>query len=617
LSSPTATRQTLIGLISLVVLGGLGVYFYDQTPAPPPVADDRTGWHSTIEAALTDARNPGVRIIVVTRAGWSSYEASTYEHPAVEKLIEPLSRARVDLMTDTPRLMTWGVELAPTLVITSERGDLITSIKGPRDVSVVRRAIERSIQFPLTPKELSRRPDTSAHVRYLEVLIEQGHFDTAVAEARRYLAADSSPESVRGRYLYIYAIAELGRLPEAEKLARDFLAKNPASPDASAVNWLLVVIELQTKRERQAESRIVALAESDSGSPFARQAVLAFAMEYLARGKEKFADADAFLTRWIEDSSPWSDDFLMARASLKFSDPRTAPGGLDDLKTIASGSGVMAAEAQDRLVQVGSSPGGGAFLPQIILTFQDLVRLPNENGGARVRLARLYAASDNIDRAKEEARAVAAGTGPYADDALLFLGTLALEVDKIPADALGRFEEVLTKYADRECFWPAKFGRARALFFSGDVARAEPAMEELLRYLSQRRHLPEAFMIVLPNPAPPQMLFAQIQDYRNKLKAIMKEEKGEIAFRLLLDGVLAASKGDTVAGEKALTALSEQYPASSLADDALIELAKIAVNEGQMDRAQQYCQRIVSAYRGSDQFEAANGFLEALKQAGR
>jgi tetratricopeptide (TPR) repeat protein len=623
-SSPTANRQTLIGLVSLIVLGALGAYFYSQTPAPlPPVADDHTGWHATIGAAIADASRPGIRVIVITRAGWSSFEASAYEHPTVAKLIEPLSRARVDLMTDTPILKGWGVEIAPTLVIANQRGDIITSIKGPRDVSVIRRAIERSIEFPFTPAELAKRTDTSSHVRYVEVLIEEGQFDTAVAQAKRYFTADSSAEAVRGRYLYIYATAELAssegpsKLAEAEKLAREFLAAYPSSPDASAVNWVLVVVELQTKRAKQAENRIIALASADSGSPFARQAILAYSMEYLARGEEKIAAADAFLTRWIEDSSPWTDDFLMARANLRFADPRSIPMGLDDLKRVAGGAGVMATEAQDRLVQIGGSQGGEAFLPQIILAFQDLVRLPNENGGARFRLARLYAASDSLDRAKEEARAVAAGTGPYADDALLFLGAVALEMDKVPADALVRFDEILTKYADRECFWPAKFGRARALFFSGDVARALPAMDELLKYFAQRRHLPEAFMIVLPNPAPPQILFAQIQDYRNKLKAIEKEEKGEAAFRLLLDGVLASSKGDTVAGEKALTQLSEQYPASSLADDALIELAKIAVHDGQMDRAQQYCQKIVTAYRGSDQFEAANGFLEALKQAGR
>ena len=178
-----------------------------------------------------------------------------------------------------------------------------------------------------------------------------------------------------------------------------------------------------------------------------------------------------------------------------------------------------------------------------------------------MRLARLYMANENTQRAKEEARTITVAGGESADDALLLLGVMALEVERDPAAAAPIFTDLIAKYPARETLWPAKYGLARAHFFSGDIKKAEPAFEELLQYLAGRRYLPEAFLMILSRPMPPAMIRDQLKEYAEKVKTLLAEEQGEAAFKKLMDGVILASRGDTAPAFAAFQSLVSEHPA--------------------------------------------------------
>jgi tetratricopeptide (TPR) repeat protein len=614
------TRKSLAIFFGLLLIAGLLVLWRTSTPGPsaPAPGDVKPGWSASIAGALADATRRDPRLIVVTRAGWSGYEKSIFEHPAIAPLIEPLGRAQVDFTADTARLSAWGVEGAPALVLVTADGRLITRLVGPRDMSVVKKAIERSSEFPLAREDLARREDTPAVIRAAEVAIELGEFETATVMTRGFLEADrSAPETARGRYLHLYALAEDGKMPVAARMAADYLKDFPEGEDRSAVLWILAVIDLQANRDRAALERIEAIRTTDSGSVYARQAIIAYSMEYLARAKQKLADADRYLTQCIEAGSPWRDDLILARSYLRFARPESAMAAIEDLKQVARGANALLAdEAQERLVGF-AAQADPSLQSQIILFFQDLVRRPAESGSGRLRLARLYLANENLQRAREEARTIVAGGGEQADDALLLLGVIALEVERDPAAAVPIFTDLIAKFPSRETLWPAKYGLARAYFFSGEIKQAEPALEELLGYLAGRRYLPEPFLMILARPMPPAMIRDQLKEYAEKVKALLAEEQGEAAFKKLMSGVINASRGETEPAFVAFQSLVSEHPASSVADDALFEEARLHLRDGRIDEARVALTRITTSYKGSDQFAQASEFLEAMKDIRR
>ncbi len=614
-------RNPIILGVFLVASLGLVMACGESPSATPSVSDsDGSGWHTTIDAALRD-QSSGPRVIVVTRAGWSAYERAVYDNPALKPLLDLVPRARVDMFTDTQRFINWGLEGAPALVLVNADGKLLTSLVGARDLSFVKRTIERTREFPLTRAELEARTDLPARLRLAEVLIDQNEYETAalLAGALRSdtAAATDTLTSAAATYLYAYACAELRRSDEARKAAQAYLSTWPNGQDRPAVLWILAVLDLQKDKGRDAENRVREILQGDSGSFYARQAVLAYAMEYLARQKNQLAPAERFLSGVIAESGPWSDDFLMARASLRLTSEAAAPLGLEDYKTVISRQGRLAEEAEERLIMIGAQPGGEGFVAPLILWFQDLVRKPDISDRSKFALVRLYVVSRNFDRGREEARALASGEGPYADDALLLLGALKMEEELDPPGAVTLFQDLVKRFPARETLWPAKYGLARAYFFSGQVAEAKTTMDEVIAWMTGRRFLPDAFALIAGPQAPARAILAQMTDYRSKTEELLKEENGVTVFQELLKGVLAGSKGDTAAATVSFQKVVTEHPASSVADDAYMELAKISLREQRIDDAKKHLERVIASYRNSDQYDEAERFLQIINSNGR
>lgn len=586
-------------------------------PSPAAHVADASGWYSNLAPTLADAR-PGPRLIVVTRAGWSAYERTVYDDPALADLLGKVPHARIDMSMDTPQLVAWGLQGAPALVLVNAKGQLLTSLVGARDISFVRRTIERTLAFPLTRTELSSRTDTPAQLRLIEVEIDQGDMESAAVRAGRFIGPDTSTDAALGQYLYAYSNAELQKSEEARTWATRYLERYPTGADRTAVQWILAVLDLQADKGPAAEARIRVMVAADSGSFYARQAVLAYAMEYLARQKQKLGPAEKFLSGFIAESGPWTDDFQMAHSSICMSAPNGLALALEDLKSVIRRNGRMAEEAEERLIMTAASPGGGEQVAApTILFLQDVIRLPGDRERSRFSLTRLYLISQNIDRGREEALKLAAGDGAYADDAMLLLGALALEHDLSPDSAVIQFQSLIKRFPDRETIWPAKYGLARALFFSGKLQEAATAMDEVLGWLAGRRFLPDAFQLITGPQTPASNVMAQIEEYRKKTRELLAEENGTVVFQKLLTGVLASSHGDTAAATAAFKQVVEQHPASSVADDAYMELAKIALRERRMADAQTNLTRITTSYKASDQYEPAVRILSALSNTGR
>ncbi|MEK8023503.1 MAG: hypothetical protein AAB229_06790, partial [Candidatus Hydrogenedentota bacterium] len=352
--------------LPFVLLAGL-ILSCGQTSTPAKRTEqDRSGWHTTVEGALK-ASESGPRLVVVTRSGWSGYEKSTFDHPALAPVIAPMARARLDLSDDTTRFENLGIDRAPSIVLLTPQGAVISKIVGQRDISVIKRSIARAIEFPMTRSELLGKTDTASQLRWVEVSIEEGDFESAAIAAKRYLGPGRSTEEAHGQYLYAYVSAELGNQTEDKKLSEqhrkesktwvdEYLKRYPAGEDASAAKWIGIVLNLQGNKPKVSEALIQDLLKSDSPSAFTRQAVIAYSMEHLARAEKKLPAAIDFLTRAMADSSPWSEDFLMARATLRLAEAENIPYGIADLQQVATGRTIMSSEAQDRLVMIATAP---------------------------------------------------------------------------------------------------------------------------------------------------------------------------------------------------------------------------------------------------------------------
>lgn len=607
-------RNLVLAILGVIAVAALG-YLFAQTggPSAPHAAtqSDGSGWLTSIDAALRDASS-GPRVIVVTRAGWSSYERAVYQDPSMKALLELVPRARIDMFSDSQRLMNWGLEGAPALVLVNAKGELLTSLVGARDVSFLKRAIERTREFPYTRAELAARTDTPSLLRLAEVHIDQGDFESAAIVAGP-LAADSGATGAAATYLLAYAAAELQKTDEARAAADRYLRAWPEGADATGALWIQAVLELQKDRGREAEGRVIAILDRDSSSYFSRQAVLAYSLKYLAQEKRQLPKAEQFLSSCMERATPWSDDFRMARASLRLSSPATLADALEDYKTVVANQGRAAEEAEERLIMISAQPGGEGAAAPLILWFQDLVRRPGIADRTRFALARLYVVGRSFDRGKEEARALAGGTGDFADDALLLLGALKLEEELDPAGAVTLFQDLVGRFPARETFWAAKYGLARAQFFAGRVEESKATMGEVIGWLTGRRFLPDAFALIAGPQAPAAAVQAQMKGYHEKATEIL--EKGEQAvFQKLVGGVLSASKGDSGIARAAFEQIVTEHPASSLADDALMELAKISLRNQDVEGAKTHLERVVASYRGQDQFEEAEQMLQIINQ---
>lgn len=618
-------------LILIALLIGVGVYIAKWKPAPPPQATiDAEGWYLSLDAARNE-KDPGLRarpILLVAVGGvWGGYERGTYGEEPIKGLTEKYRRARMTV-SDTA-LAGLGMEDAPAMAVFDPDGRLITRLVGPRDFGMIRYTLERCLEFPAPAEILQAKGDPASHLRYTELLLERDSFALARDESARYLKGDSSPETAHGWYLHAYAQAELaGRSDrdghaadatreraEARKAAAGYLRMSPTGRHREASLWILIVLDLQEKREKEALKSLNALIASDSGSPYTRQAVLAYSIEYLARGKGKLLEADKFLTSVIEKGSLWKGDLQMARATLRMNIPSMQTQGLADLEAAAQTKGEIAQAAQERLIMLTGASRSPLMLPNTILFFQNLARDTVQGESARLRLARLYIMQGDMVRAREEAGNVAAGRGEYADDALLLLGSLELEGDKNPQEAVKKYDALITGFGDRETVWPARYGRARALFFSGDVERALTAFEELHGYFRRSRIFPDAFSVVVPHGASARQIEGEIAEYVAKLKILKEEPKGPDAFRLFMDAVLTSAKGESNAAEPKLVSFARDYPSSSLADDALMEMVKLHLMRREPDSAVVYLDRIIQSYNGSDQFENAGKLKERISQA--
>lgn len=608
------SKKILVALMVVSVVFGLscGLSRERQAARSPLDAD---GWYVSIEEALkgpipTGGSSPV--LVAVMAGGWERYERDVYADSTIEAKLATLRHARVD-GSDT-RLEAYGLTDAPALLMLTSDDKVITYLEGARDPYVLRRAITRSLEFPRPWTELERSTDPAAQLRYLEVLIEQGKFDTAAAVAKKYVDAPSSPEAAHGLYLYIYAMGERGDMAEAEKAVALYVRKYPQGEDRTAVRWIQAVIAMQAGKDAAALAEIDRILSDDASSPFARQAVLMYAMQYLAGQKRQLAEADKYLGERIAAGGAWADEFAMARAQLRLNIPGAEGQAVADIKQVAAGNSRYSSSAQGLLVSLVSNSRDRSMLADMTLFFQDLTRDPAHSDEARLHLVRLYMMDNNFARAKEEAQTLSTGKGEYADEALLMLGQIALEKEMDPAAAIARFDDAIKRSPEGKTAWPARYGRAMALYLAGDRARAAAEFALLKEYVSTHRFLSNAFSLVLPQGMPPQLLPVQLQNLNKGLKEMEKEPQGDEHFKAFMAGILAVRKGDTAAAERIFSDFVESTPGSLLTDDAYMKLADLAFRDDKMDSVQFYLNRIVTSYKNSDQYENAARLVEQLKK---
>jgi tetratricopeptide (TPR) repeat protein len=102
----------------------------------------------------------------------------------------------------------------------------------------------------------------SAHLDRALVLVQQGRFEQALAEARLHLGRE--PEHGFGHYLAAIAALELGRLPEAEEHAA---AQIRIDPEEAGGHECLARIELERGNAMAAETRAREALARDPDSP--------------------------------------------------------------------------------------------------------------------------------------------------------------------------------------------------------------------------------------------------------------------------------------------------------------------------------------------------------------
>lgn len=603
------THVAILACLFLFSCGGKAA-----SPAPAPAARDLDGtWLTLASARAATGADAGELpiVVMVTDGGWGRYEKDIFGEPDLATVLKSRRRARIE--RGSPELASYDLKPGPSLLVLDQAGAVITRISGRRDASVLRRAIERSAQFPIPSASLSAEPAGPKHIRYVEVLLEGDSFAGAAAAAEPYLDDPPSEESAHGLYLYTYSIAEMDKSSEARKLADRYLKENPSGPDRPAVHWILLVLDLQAEKGPDAKRRLDALVGEAPQSPFARQAVLAYAMEYLMRGKRDFASADKLLSEFIESDKSWTNEYLLARSVIRRGNPATMELGIEDLEAVAQSKSIGAERAQEMLVQMSVSPGGGMLLDREIVFFQRLARDPATGSYARLKLARLYMASEDEERAKEEASTVAATGGEAGSEARLLSASMALELDFNPQSSVELFDKLISDLPDGALSWAAKFGRSRALFFTGRRDAAAAALKEVLGFLKGREVLPEAFYLLVPYGAPPGAIAGQLEEYSAKLAALTSEDNADAALGDFLVAFLAASRGDS----NAIAALDDfvgRYPASSLTDDAIMEKVKLSLKTGDGQTAIENLERIVNSYKGSDQHRVASQLLGSIKQ---
>lgn len=574
--------------------------------------EPRPEWAQSIEDARAYGEDSPV-LVVITSGGWGTYEKAVYESSDVKALLDGYLKVRLDRADTAVR--KYGITAPPGLFLIDKEGNLITYLEGPRDPSVVARVLGRAALFPIPSATLSGSSDSAAHLRYVEVLVEQGRFDSALIEARRYLAPDTSTPYEFGQFLYAYASGEAGDLPEAKKWAARYLDRYPPGEFRPQVLWLMIVTELQSGNQRQARGHLDELIEKHQGSPYARQAVLAYSMEYLARGLRDLDGAQKLLDDRIEAGSPWADDFRVARAGLKMARQGGLNEALADLEAAAKSSSWLAAEnAQEQLLSLAGRGDEGVY-SKIVLVFQKLARGEHDwSDRAQLRLARLYLAGGDTEGAFAAANELSASESELADEAKLLSAVMELEMNSDPQKALARLEELRASMWKPEIAWPSRFVAARAHFFAGNLEEALSRFRELDSYFEGREFLPEQFSLVLGQSVPPEVLKQQTDGFLKKLEGLNEEEAGAERFQAFMSAVVKAEAGDSITAERELESYVSAHPASSLSDDALVELAKIYLRGNNPDSALYYLRKIEKSYTGSDQHELASHLVNEIRK---
>ncbi|RMH58660.1 MAG: hypothetical protein D6679_03985 [Candidatus Hydrogenedentota bacterium] len=555
-------------------------------------------------------------VVIITGSEWGRYEKDIYESPEIKPLLAAVPRMRVDWKAADALRERYGAKDAPGLWFLDGAGREITHLEGARDVAFVRRVFEHVREYPKPRTELreSAEKDSGARIRLIEVLLETGNPDTALLECRRTTKELKGAQPALLYYLHAYSAGEAGALREAERVARQYLRKFPGGSERAAVRWIQTFLAMKQKRQRSAERTISKMLSADSTSPYTRQAVTAFAIQYLARSKRDPAAAERFLTKAIKAGTPWSADFLLARALVRSGLPNGMPAALEDLRTVVKEGGERAEEGLDQLTAVAASRVGAPWAADIILFLQKMARSESLGFAARLRLAQLYLLNGDVTLADEEARLVSASGGPLAPAGMLLRGSIALDGEGNPKKALAAFGECLEKFAGSTWEPAARYGRARALFFLARVKDAAEAYAFLEKYLQGRRYLPESFRYVLPSMMPAEVFQSQIAAFRRKLAELEKEKNGAAVLKEYVAGTIAAARGDTETATRVFRAVTADYPASSLADDAYIQLGTLAIREGRVREATKHWQRVVNSYKGSDQYERARQYLAGLRR---
>lgn len=598
------SRVARAGFLLVVAAALAGVIWYGtRRPAAPGPVLDPHAWRVGAGALSSAENDPRLRFVAVVLGGVRSYEKDVFSDPDVEPLLDNFVKIRLDLRRDSTLLERYGVAWAPAFLVLTPDGHLVTRREGRFDPAEIARTLRGALAFPVARADLPGASDTTAPAALLtraaEVALELGEADTALAIAhlgrRRAEQADTSVLP-KARFVLAYALASAERFREAAHEAADLAADLDDADDlAPAALWIELAARMgEGGGGAEVTKTLERLLQRFPDSPYARQALLTYALRYLPdQGQSGREAAVAFLRRVAGREAPYASHARLALAGLLARNPETLAEGVAHYRALARESGRVGDEALETLASLAREAALAKtdLLASTILFLQELaVDAPPERA-LRIRyyLGVLEADAGSPKLAAKDLAAAAADPA-QAGPAYLRLGSVRLDALADPSGARAAYEAALASGLEPEARSAAMFGRARALFFEKRWDEAAEALHSLLA----RDDLP-----------PP--VRGEAENLLSRIEATA-ETKHEDLGRLV-DAILLRAEGRNDEALEALESLVAESPESPVAAAALFESARMYDARGDDAKRDEALRRIRDRYPNTEEAALARRLL--------